>query len=197
MHDLIRNIIKEVLADRKNANKKIKIGIIGGGFKPPTKGHFSLAEKALEEIPDLDKLLIYVGGRVRKDAAITQKQAIEIWKLYAKKLEGNITILPADQPISKPYSQASKNPETEVYWFLGIRNNKDKKEADERESHLRKNPDKYPNLNAIRITDTGTDVSGTKARRALLDNNKELFFTYLPDEVDKEQVWNLIHNNEK
>jgi hypothetical protein len=35
-------------------------------------------------------------------------------------------------------------------------------------------------------------VSGTKARRALLNNNKELFFTYLPDEADKEQVWTLI-----
>ena len=174
----------------------MKVGVIGGGFKPPHKGHFAFAKQALSKVPDLDKLLIYVGGRVREGAAITQDQAIEIWKLYADKLPGNVEILPADQPIAKAYSQASKNPENEVYWFLGVRDEDDAKEADRREAHLRKNPEKYSNLNVIRIADTGTDVSGTAARRALEVGDKEGFFDALPDEVDKDKVYDIVKTPE-
>ena len=37
----------------------MKVGVIGGGFKPPHRGHFELAKKALQQVPDLDKLQIY------------------------------------------------------------------------------------------------------------------------------------------
>lgn len=174
----------------------MKVGVIGGGFKPPHKGHFAFAKKALEKKPDLDKLLIYVGGKVRPGAAITQDQAIDIWKLYANELPGTVEILPADQPIAKAYSQASKNPENEVYWFLGVRDEEDAKEADSREAHLIKNPEKYSNLNVIRIDDTGTDVSGTAARKALEVGNKEAFFQSLPDGIDKDKVYDIVKTPE-
>jgi len=174
----------------------MKVGVIGGGFKPPHKGHFAFAKQALSKVPDLDKLLIYVGGKVRAGAAITQNQAIEIWKLYANELPGAIEILPADQPIAKAYSQASKNPGNEVFWFLGVRDEDDAKEADRREVHLRKNPEKYSNLNVIRIADTGTDVSGTKARKALEAGDKEAFFQALPDVVDKDKVYDIVKTPE-
>ena len=174
----------------------MRVGVIGGGFKPPHKGHFAFAKQALTKVPDLDKLFIYVGGKVRAGAAITQDQAIEIWKIYADNLPGNIEILPADQPIAKAYSQASKNPENEVYWFLGVRDEDDAKEADRREAHVRKNPEKYSNLNVVRINDTGTDVSGTKARKALEAGDKEAFFQSLPNEVDKDKVYNIVKTPE-
>jgi len=33
----------------------MKVGVIGGGFKPPHKGHYELAKQALTQVPDLDK----------------------------------------------------------------------------------------------------------------------------------------------
>ena len=35
------------------------------GFKPPTKGHFAVVQKALRDNPDLDELNIFVGTGVR------------------------------------------------------------------------------------------------------------------------------------
>ena len=39
------------------------IGIYGGGFKPPTKGHFAVAYEACKKHPEMDLLRIYVGGK--------------------------------------------------------------------------------------------------------------------------------------
>ena len=174
----------------------MKVGVIGGGFKPPHKGHFEFAKKTLERVPDLDKLLIFVGGKVREGAAITQEQSIKIWNIYKDTLPGNIEILPSTNPIGEPYSQASKNPENEVYWFLGVRDEEDAKEADRRESHLRKNPEKYQNLNVIRIDDTGSGISGTAARKALAAGDKEAIMDMLPDGINKEEVLNIINSPE-
>ena len=32
----------------------------GGGFKPPTRGHFEIVQKALNEFPEIDEFFIYI-----------------------------------------------------------------------------------------------------------------------------------------
>ena len=177
----------------------MKVGVIGGGFKPPHKGHFELAKKALQQVPDLDKLQIYVGAsssgtKDRPGFPMTQEQAIAIWKIYAKQLPGTVEILPAAQPIGAAYSAASKNPDNEVYWFLGARDQADMKDIEQRKSHLNKNAEKYPNLHVEVINSTGTGVSGTALRKALDNNDKETAFKMLPDGVDKQAVYDIIMN---
>ena len=54
----------------------MKVGVIGGGFKPPHKGHYQLAKQALAQVPDLDKMIIYVGKNVRDGIAFD----LEIWE---------------------------------------------------------------------------------------------------------------------
>ena len=176
----------------------MKVGVIGGGFKPPHKGHFAFAKKAIEKVPDLDKLIIYVGAapsgtKDRPGFPMTQKQSVDIWKLYAKHLPGTVEIVPARKPpIGEIYSFATKNQDKEVQWFLGVRNEDDMKDVADRQSHLKKNPEKYSNLNVVVIDDTGSDVSGTALRKALDNKDKELAFTMLPDEVDKEAVYDIF-----
>ena len=175
----------------------MKVGVIGGGFKPPHKGHFELAKKALQQVPDLDKLQIYVGAspsgtKDRPGFPMTQEQAIAIWKIYAKQLPGTVEVLPAAQPIGAAYSAASKNPDNEVYWFLGARDQADMKDIEQRKSHLNKNAEKYPNLHVEVINSTGTGVSGTALRKALDNNDKETAFKMLPDGVDKQAVYDII-----
>ena len=176
----------------------MKVGVIGGGFKPPHKGHFTFAKKAIEKVSDLDKLVIYVGAapsgtKDRPGFPMTQKQSVDIWKLYAKHLPGTVEIIPARKPpIGEIYSYATKNPDKEVQWFLGVRNEDDMKDVADRQSHLKKNPEKYSNLNVVVIDDTGSDVSGTALRKALDNKDKELAFTMIPDEVDREAVYNIF-----
>ena len=177
----------------------MKVGVIGGGFKPPHKGHFELAKKALTQVPGLDKLQIYVGAspsgtKDRPGFPMTQQQAIDIWKIYAKQLPGNVEILPHSNPIGAAYNAASKNPDNEVYWFLGARDEADMKDIEQRKSHLNKNAEKYPNLHVEIIDSTGTGVSGTALRRALDNNDKETALSMLPDGVDKEAVYDIIMN---
>lgn len=170
----------------------MRIGVIGGGFKPPHKGHYNLAKKALQEIEGLDQLNIYVGGKKREGISITQEQSIRIWKEYARTLPGKVEVFPAEFPIGAVYSAASKNPMNEVYWTLGIRDTTDREEVERRKQHLVKNPEKYPNLKVVELDDLGIEVSGTALRQALLEGNKTLALEMLPKEVDQQAVLDII-----
>ena len=173
----------------------MKVGVIGGGFKPPHKGHYQLAKQALAQVPDLDKMIIYVGKNVRD--GIDQSQSVAIWNLYKDSLGSNVEIVPASKaPIGHIYSYASNNPEDEVYWFLGARDEEDRADIADRTSYLEKNREKYPNLNVEVVESTGTDVSGTAARRALKAGDKESFFDFIPDVVDKDKVYDIVKTPE-
>jgi len=173
----------------------MKVGVIGGGFKPPHKGHYELAKQALAQVPDLDKMIIYVGKNVRD--GIDQSQSVAIWNLYKDSLGSNVEIVPASKaPIGHIYSYASNNPEDEVHWFLGARDEEDRADIADRTSYLEKNREKYPNLNVEVVESTGTDVSGTAARKALRAGDKESFFDFIPDVVDKDKVYDIVKTPE-
>ena len=58
--ELVRGILGEEMAPRKET-----VGIFAGGFKPPTIGHFSVIQKALEDYPEMDRVIVYVGSGKR------------------------------------------------------------------------------------------------------------------------------------
>jgi nicotinamide mononucleotide adenylyltransferase len=68
MNLLTQSLLKELLGEQKT------VAIYGGGFKPPTKGHFTVAKLTLEQFPEIDELKIFVGGGVRD--GITQDESI-------------------------------------------------------------------------------------------------------------------------
>ena len=74
MDKLTKFLIEDLLDNQKT------IAIYGGGFKPPTKGHFLVVKKTLQELTDIDELKIYVGSGIRD--GITQNESIKIWEIY-------------------------------------------------------------------------------------------------------------------
>ena len=50
MNELTKFLIEDLLDTKKT------VAIYGGGFKPPTKGHFTVAKKTLEDFPEIDEL---------------------------------------------------------------------------------------------------------------------------------------------
>ena len=36
----------------------------GGGFKPPTRGHFEIVQKALNEFPEIDEFTVFIKVRI-------------------------------------------------------------------------------------------------------------------------------------
>ena len=187
--ELVRGILGEDMTPRKET-----VGIFAGGFKPPTIGHFSVIQKALEDYPEMDKVIIYVGSGERD--SISQKESIAVWRIYKKYLPAKVEVQPSPEgkpPVGKVYSYAKKNPDKNVYMIVGSRegNEGDEKDFAGKVRKLTSKPEEYPNLTAKRI-DTGDGISGTRARKSILDNNKEVFFNYIPDIPEKEEIWNIL-----
>lgn len=172
----------------------MKIVTFGGGFKPPTAGHFGVVKAAASQVPDADKILVFVGKDSRQ--GITQEVSYAIWKIYEKYLPGNVEIINASKPpIGEIYSLATNNPNDQIIWILGAREGRgdDIDDIKNRTSYYNKNKEKYPNLDIQVITTPNTDMSGTNARKAVLAGNQEAFFKYLPTEVkEKEEVFNIL-----
>ena len=181
MNLFTQSLLKELLGEQKT------VAIYGGGFKPPTKGHFTVAQKALKELPDIDELKIFVGGGVRD--GITQNESVQIWKIYQPYLSNKIEVEPVSSPVKAVLDYAKENPDEKVYWILGARegDEDDLKDIENRTKSL----DKYPNIE-VKIITTAGGVSGTKTRASISSGNKEDFFNLIPNIQEKEEIWNIL-----
>lgn len=190
MNPISKELLRSFLTEE---DLQTTVGVFGGGFQPPTKGHLAVVKQALERYPLLDKFIIFVGtGGGRSN--ITQEQSVKIWEIYKKLLPNKVEIVPSSNPISSIYSYTKGNPEIKVKWFLGSREGR---EEDFTEFIKRTKSADKPNLEVINII-TKNGVSGTAARKALGD--KELFFTFLPTELpieDKETVYSILQGTIK
>jgi len=183
MNLLTQFLLKELLGEQKT------VAIYGGGFKPPTKGHFTVAQETLKELPNIDELKIFVGGGVRD--GITQNESVQIWKIYQPYLSDKIEVEPVSSPVKAVLDYAKENPDEKVYWILGARDGDEGDLADI--ENRTKSLSKYPNLEVKVITTSG-GISGTKTRQAVRDNNKELFLSLIPDvdNIEQDQIWDLV-----
>jgi len=184
---LVNELIKGLLPEEE---KKKVVAVYGGGFKPPTSGHFEVVKQALKENPEIDEFIILIGGKPRN--GITPDESILIWDIYKTylpfKVEVKYTSVP---PIKGIYNYAKEHPDEEVLFIIGARegNEEDFKDIASRTKSL----DKYPNLNLRTIVTQG-GVSGTAARNASkisLDKFKPFVPSELSDE-EVEQVYNIV-----
>jgi hypothetical protein len=171
-------------------SKNKTIGVFGGGFKPPTKGHFMVAQKILEQNKNLDEFVIYVGGGERN--GLSQEQSIEIWNIYKNHIPFPIKIEPSKSPIGDIIRFAKNNPDINVVMFLGVREGRE----DDLKDVSHRTKAKYPNLQ-FKIITTNDGMSGTKARQALKISS-EAFYKFLPDGLsndEMQQVYDIVSSN--
>ena len=188
MNQLTKYLISEILDGQKVT------AVFGGGFKPPTKGHFDIVKKALDDYKEIDKFIIYVGGGIRD--GITQEQAIQIWQMYKELLGNKVEIIPASNPIGDVKRYAKNNPDEKVYFVIGAREGREDDLADvaQRTTGVE---EQYPNTEIKVVSTPDGGMSGTNARKALKSGDKEKFFTYLPEKVpasEKESIWDLLND---
>ena len=180
--NLVQELIKGLLPEQEG---KKTVAVYGGGFKPPTKGHFAVVKKAIEDNPDIDEFIINIGGKERD--GVTPEEAIQIWDIYKQYLpiSANINIqYSSTPPIKATYDYAKNNPEEEVLFIIGARegNEDDFRDIASRTTSL----DNYPNLNLRTIVTRG-GVSGTAARNAG-KISKEKIRPFLPYELKDQEV---------
>jgi len=189
MDELTKFLVNELI-DGKSVT-----AIYGGGFKPPTKGHFDLVKTALKDFKDIDKFLIYVGGGVRD--GIEQEQSMQIWDIYKELLPSKVQIEPSASPIGDILRYAKNHPDEKVYFVLGYREGRED-DLQDIISRTKGVEEKYPNIEVRVIKTPAGDMSGTNARKALQKGDKEKFFTYLPTEIpanEKEDIYNILEPN--
>jgi len=186
---LVNELIKGLLPEEE---KKKVVAVYGGGFKPPTSGHFEVVKQALKENPEIDKFIILIGGKPRN--GITPDESILIWDIYKTylpfKVEVKYTSVP---PIKGIYNYAKEHPDEEVLFVIGAREGNEDDFADI--ATRTKSLDKYPNLNLRTIVTQG-GVSGTAARNAS-KISLEKFKNFVPSELsdeEVEEVYNIVAN---
>jgi len=187
VNQLTKHLIEELLE-----NKQV-IGLYGGGFKPPTKGHFEVIEQALKEYPELGKLIICVGNGVRE--GIAQEQSLAVWDQYKDLLGDKVEIQPSSSPIGDIIRYGRDNPDQTVYFFLGEREGKESDIADI--ISRSKSAKGYPNIQVKIIKSPNNKISGTAARKILLNPEKTLedFKQFLPNRLSegkKQQIYDLL-----
>ena len=165
---------------------KEKIAIIPGSFKPPTKGHLFLLYKALQ-IPNINKIIIYISEKERD--GISGEVSKQIWETY--NLPNNVIVetSPHNSPVMAAYDYAYFNPTQHIYIILGTRNSRETTDAYRRFNII----SELPNTE-LKLIKGPELISGTNARKELINNNKQKFFQYLPPLTDQQQnkIWTLL-----
>jgi hypothetical protein len=184
MNKLVKELIRPLL------EQEGVTALYGGGFKPPTKGHFDLVKKALGNYPEIDKFIIYVGGGTRD--GIGQEQALEIWDIYKDLLGDKIEIIPSAAPIGDIVRYARDNSDKKVYFVIGAREGRDD-DMEDVAARTKGIEDKYPNTSVKLVITPNAGMSGTNARKAIGDATE--FIKYLPSELqpsEKEKIYNIV-----
>ena len=187
MNQLTKFLVDGILNE---GNGKV-IAAYGGGFKPPTAGHFDVVKTALDQNPEIDEFIIYVGGGERD--GIIQAEAVLIWEIYQTYLPIKVKIEPSKAPIGDIVRLGKNNPQDTIYFVIGGREGRedDMKDIESRTKGIK---DKYPNMEIKIIQTPDQGMSGTNARKAAKVSYEE-FVKYLPGELsdeEKEMVYNIV-----
>ena len=168
-----------------------KYAVYAGGFKPPHKGHFSVVEKTIQQNPDIDEFVILIGTKERD--GITPEISKEIWQMYKSLVGIPVHLKISSSPIGDVYKLAKEFTDDELIFAIGAREGVDQ---DDKDIMARtKSIDKYSNIKVNIVKGEDKSVSGTNSRKSVREDNKDLFFTYLPTKLKpeyKEKIWDML-----
>lgn len=187
MNELVKSLIQPLIEDEQK-----NIALVPGGYKPPTGGHFYIVNEIAKR-DEIDEVIVLIGHKERD--GITKEDSIQIWDIYKKYLPSNVTIRLSSTPSPIPdiHKIIGENPQNFYYPVVGMRNQDDIKDQQRFDSLKTK----FTNFKPI-VIPGDPEISGTKAREAILNNSYEKFQKYLPLELEdseREKVWNVIKNN--
>ena len=130
----VSQTLSEALDDQSNT-----VALYAGGFKPPHKAHYENA-KLLSQ--NADRLIIFIGPKIREGVKITAEQSKAIWEIYAKYLATPVDIIMSSvTPIRDIYDWVDQNQDKVDKIITGTM-------ADEKGkfAYFEKNKDKYPKV---------------------------------------------------
>jgi len=167
------------------------IGLYGGGFKPPHKGHYEVLKKLLSKV---DKAILFIGSGNRSGIPINQDQSEKIWKIYidASGWSNRVEIRKVGSPVGEIY-KLIENPELQDYQYR-IAKSEEGPEEDKKWSYFIKNQVKFPNVKLVSvpvIVDKDSDKLSASTLRASEEKIKK--GKWIPQEIlSTEDINNVI-----
>lgn len=165
------------------------IGLIAGGFKPFTSGHYHLVSEAAKE-NDVVHLFVSTKDRARAGQhSITWKQMEQVWKIIEPTLPKNVKVHYSNNPTTSQFDVLTAAEEDSsntgnVYHIYA--DETDIKRYDNPRIKERLLPRLWSNaqlrFESFKRSDT-SGVSGTKVRQALADGDLEAFTQMMPAPV--------------
>jgi hypothetical protein len=162
------------------------VALYAGGFKPPHKAHY---ENARVLSQNADKIIIFIGPKVREGVAITAEQSKAIWEIYAKYLATPVEIvLSKITPVRDVYEWVD-NHQAEVDRIItGTM-------ADEagKFSYFVKNKDKYPKVE-LRELPVIVNKEDDKFSATQIRQSKEYMISgkWIPSVISKDDKMKII-----
>lgn len=184
--------IAQSLAEAQEQQEKV-VSLYAGGFKPPHKAHFENA-KILAQ--NTDKLIIFIGTKIRDGIEVTPEQSKKIWEIYTKYLAVPVEVrISTEPPIRALYRWVDDNQAKVDKIVTGaIESDKDRLVT------FIKNKDKYPKvqINTLPVLSDKEDkkLSATDIRlsQKYLESGK-----WIPKVVsknDKQEILNIMQEKQ-
>lgn len=200
VHDTIRLLVGK----EQTLGKTTKtIGLIPIAGKPLHIGHWKLIEKAASEN---DNVVVYTSltDRIKKgEFPIHGEDFIIIWSdIFIPALPRNVKVKLVDSPVRSVmhelgwFEQSLTQDAAEVP-NIKLYSDKSDVEVNFKDEDLKKYPEllKLGKIEKVGVERTSTvNISGTKMREFLMNDDKDSFMRYLPpvSNSQKEEIWNML-----
>lgn len=169
-------------------------------MKPVSKGHWALIKRASTEN---DRVVVFVSTSDRgsdssdDDAQIKGSDMVEIWERHLKMhLPANVEIVFGGSPIRKIYEMlgnANEKGSVDIFRVYSDPNDIAARFAYDKQVKYFGELVKHKQVEFVGVDRIDEfDVSATQMRKLLKHGMKESFMTLLPDEIDREAVWNSL-----
>jgi hypothetical protein len=176
--------------------------LLPGGFKPPTKGHVGVLEELLS---GASNGVVFVGKGDRD--GITQDMSAQIWEIYAPYISKPIKVVKSPiSPVKSVYDYIEERPTTSFIVGAGAPGRGNAPEGKklardiDRYASIQKNKEKYPYVIVKEVAIQGDGISGTEARRKIMNGDSDAVDYFAIDglsESDKERIKAILNMNNK
>lgn len=168
-------------------DQSITVALYAGGFKPPHKAHYENARLLSQ---NADKLVIFIGPKIREGVEITAEQSKAVWEIYSKYLATPVEIIISQTtPIKDLYNWVDQNqPEVDKIITGAI--------ADEKAKFIYfvKNKDKYPKVEIkdlpVVVTKEDDKFSATEIRKS---KDYMISGKWIPSIISKDDKQGIIN----
>ena len=161
------------------------VSLYGGGFKPPHKAHFNNAKFLADKS---DKLVIFIGPKVREGIRISAEQSKAIWEIYKKYLKVPVELVISKvTPIRDIYEFADNNAELYSKIITGAL-----PEEMSRFAYFKKNKENYPNTEIQELPRMGDEENKFSATSIRNSMNYLGRGEWIPKEISSEDRKRII-----